>query len=233
MAVSKQRDLDFRISALLSKSVQPQHEDTRLANTCALHTLSMLSTFRAAKKTFSTVAGWSDWDCASECFHLPEILIGAELKYPSIKKQRCSNTNIFPPEWPISSSKIFISYLKVLEFPQWTASNLQPSHCSGLRICVSWTMNTHAWFLVKKHAFMQVISMHLTSTIIIYLEICVSKFPSGQVKTLTNDPYSLRMKAHVENVFFNGSITNRGWKDRDMGSNAVFFLSFFFAAQIM
>jgi len=87
--------------------------------------------------------------------------------------------------------------------------------------CGLWLLMHDSW---SKHAFMQVISMHFTSTIIFFfLELCMSKFPSAQVKTLTNDPYSLRMKAHVENVFFNVSITKRGWKDEWHGPKCFLF----------
>lgn len=55
---------------------------------------------------------------------------------------------------------------------------------------------------------MQVISMHWTSTIsIIYLKLGLSKSPSVQVNTMTNDPYLVSVKAHLENAFFNVSIT--------------------------
>lgn len=87
--------------------------------------------------------------------------------------------------------------------------------------CGLWLLMHDSW---SKHAFMQVISMHWTSTIIIiYLELGLSKSPSAQVKTMTNDPYPVSVKAHVENVFFNVSITKRRWKDQWHGLNVFFF----------
>lgn len=87
--------------------------------------------------------------------------------------------------------------------------------------CGLWLLMHDSW---SKHAFMQVISMHWTSTIIIiYLELGLSKSPSAQVKTMTNDPYPVSVKAHVENVFFNVSITKRRWKDQWHGLNVTFF----------
>lgn len=87
--------------------------------------------------------------------------------------------------------------------------------------CGLWLLMHDSW---SKHAFMQVISMHWTSTIIIiYLELGLSKSPSAQVKIMTNDPYLVSVKAHVENVFFNVSITKRRWKDWWHGLNVIFF----------
>lgn len=57
---------------------------------------------------------------------------------------------------------------------------------------------------------MQVISMHCTSTIIIiYLELGLSESPSAQVKINDRWPLLISVKAHVENVFFDDSITKK------------------------
>lgn len=71
---------------------------------------------------------------------------------------------------------------------------------------------------------MQVISMHWTSTIIIYLELGLSKSPSAQVKTMTNDPYPVSVKAHVENVFFQCQYNKEEMKRRVAWAECYLFL---------
>lgn len=39
------------------------------------------------------------------------------------------------------------------------------------------------------------------------MKLGLSKSPSVQVNTMTNDPYLVSVKAHLENTFFNVSIT--------------------------
>lgn len=87
------------------------------------------------------------------------------------------------------------------------------------------------WLLMhdsrSKHAFMQVISMHCTSTIIIiYLELGLRQSPSARVKSNDWGHLLVSAKAHEEKVFLDDSITKRGWKDWWHG------LCYFFAAQI-
>lgn len=90
--------------------------------------------------------------------------------------------------------------------------------------CGLWLLMHDSW---SKHAFMQVISMHCTSTIIIiYLELGLRESPSAQVKNNDWGHLLVGVKAHVENVFLDDGITKREWKDWCHG------LCYFFAAQI-
>lgn len=87
-------------------------------------------------------------------------------------------------------------------------------------------MITHAWFLVKTclhashfYALNEHNNYYLSGT------------RSEQVTfspSQNDDPYPVSVKAHVENVFFNVSITKRRWKDQWHGLNVIFFFSFFF-----
>lgn len=77
--VSKQRDVSPRFGsgtpAWPSKSVHPQREDILLPNTHTLHNLSILLTFRAAKKTFSGLCRPTETlPLSAYILHSPELL---------------------------------------------------------------------------------------------------------------------------------------------------------------
>lgn len=117
--------------------------------------------------------------------------------------------DIIPPysicQYLLSSSSIYTS----CNYPSGQPKTYSQSTAVVWELvsCGLWLLMHDSW---SKHAFMQVISMHWTSTIIIiYLELGLSKSLSAQVKTMTNDPCPVSVKAHVDSVFFNVSITKR------------------------
>lgn len=175
------------------------------------------SAFRAARKTMqketietkrlllSCLAGWCDWDFwmkPLEASFFPSfIFFGGEISHvddPCADKLKLSGEST-TYRYPIFCASFFMilfcPVLIVLTPPpppsltRWTASNY--SHAAAVVwefvSCGLWLLMHDSW---SKHAFMQVISMHWTSTIIIiYLELGLSKSPSAQVETMTVDPY--------------------------------------------
>lgn len=140
MDVSKQRDVSPRFgSGLLtrsSKSVHPQREDPLLPNTHTLHTLSMLLTFRAAKKQpFPILCCWlirlrlGLWVLTS-FIHLKILIRGWIKKICQSEKQKLVKGGIIR-----------------ISFPQYSASlsrNLVISPVDSLKLIVKplqWSEN--------------------------------------------------------------------------------------------
>jgi len=122
---------------------------------CTQYSFYTINIQSSKKKPFLVcVVRWYNLDFASECLHPPftwHFDEGLDSKICQLKSKTSEgqdHMNIIPPIFYILS-KIFIIQLKLLLFPQWTASNLKSSHGSGLRISVLWTMITHAWLLIK------------------------------------------------------------------------------------